>query len=105
MLIKGILDTLHFISFGFVSEIKTFYNEFCHIGEKYNPKSFEGSSLKPFMMIIPAFFIAYLVIPILNGNYYTIFRYGGLLVGIDILLLTLISIIWHFGLKKYEGMN
>jgi len=80
-------------------------NQVNYINEFYTPKVFESSKFKDFFYLLPSALYGYLTIEILKGNYFLSLHYLYYAIIIFVIFCVSISILWKFGLKKYEAFG
>lgn len=106
IILWSLISTLSFISYGLNQTTNTIYKQCRGTASSYPAQFFNRTQAKIISIIIPAFYITSLTIPLLRN--YTIenliFQITTLLT-INIISLIFTISIWHYGLKKYEAFG
>lgn len=104
--VRELFNSVYFFNSGITTNLHILYWNAQDISRTYPPKLFENLKFHFMFFIFMTGFVSYLVLPIINHqitNYFFIVL--GILIVLIALTYTATKILWHYGLKKYEGYN
>lgn len=72
--------------------------------KRFTPSAFDGMRINPFYLF-PAAIAGFLPMMILKGNVEMFLQLLPLILTLELGAILIIALLWHFGLKKYEGFG
>lgn len=76
-----------------------------YTSDEFTPKIFETTIFRNFFYLLPSSIAGYFTIEILNNRIELISKFQPIIFLIIIIFIIILYLLWHFGLKKYEGYN
>lgn len=99
-------NSIYFWNYGIPEIFYIFFGRIRYTSRTYPPTIFSGTNFKYVFMFFPAFYVSFITIPIINGQFPENFWFYNILIfGISAILFIISIINWHYGIKRYEGFN
>lgn len=106
MSLRAFTSSINFFSFGLADFLYQAYMESYRIGRNYPFQFFKNEQIFNIFLVIPAYLISSLLIPSIS-NYQIINLKLQIIIMLSVFIITtiIISLNWHYGLKKYEAFG